>query len=66
MNKKSESYYMSDEELVKACLQKSAAAQKALFEKYSRRMMGLCMRYADDSLEAQDILQDGFIKVFNS
>ncbi len=66
MNKDSESYYMSDEELIKACIQKSQSAQKALFDKYSRKMMGVCMRYADDSLEAQDILQDGFIKVFNS
>ena len=66
MNKKSESYYMTDEELVKACIQNSASAQKVLFDKYSGRMMTVCLRYADDSLEAQDILQDGFIKVFNS
>ncbi len=28
--------------------------------------MGVCLRYAEDSLDAQDIMQDGFIKVFNS
>jgi RNA polymerase sigma-70 factor (ECF subfamily) len=66
MNKKSESYYMTDEELVKACVRKSPAAQKVLFDRFSRKMMTICARYADDSLEAQDILQDAFIKVFNS
>jgi len=66
MNKESESYYMSDEELVKACIQKLPTAQKMLFEKFSRKMMGICLRYSEDSLEAQDIMQDGFIKVFHS
>lgn len=66
MNKESESYYMSDEELIKACIQNNPSAQKLLFDKFSRKMMSICMRYAEDSLEAQDIMQDGFIKVFNS
>ena len=57
---------MSDEQLVKDCIQKKPSAQKLLFDKFSRKMMGLCMRYASDSQEAQDIVQDGFIKVFNS
>lgn len=66
MNKNSESYYMNDDELVKACTQKSPSAQKLLFERFSKKMMGICVRYADDTLEAQDIMQDGFVKVFNS
>lgn len=66
MDKESYSYYMTDEELVKACCKNSPAAQKMLFDKFSRRMMTICLRYADDSLEAQDVMQDGFIKVFNS
>ena len=66
MDKKSESYYMTDEELVKACVRKSPSAQKMLFDKFCKRMMTVCARYADDTLEAQDIMQDGFIKVFNS
>ena len=66
MSEQSASYSMTDEELVKACIQKSQNAQKVLFDKFSKKMMGICMRYAEDSLEAQDIVQDGFIKVFNS
>jgi RNA polymerase sigma factor (sigma-70 family) len=66
MSGNSESHFMSDEQLVKDCIQQKPSAQKSLFDKFSRKMMGLCMRYASDTQEAQDIVQDGFIKVFNS
>lgn len=55
---------MDEEQLVKKCLEKDALAQKQLFEHYSRRMMGVCLRYSQDGDEAQDVLQMGFIKVF--
>lgn len=55
---------MSDEEIVAGCLNGDRLAQRALFDTYSRKMMGICMRYAKDRDEAQDIMQDGFIKVF--
>jgi len=55
---------MDEEQLVKKCLEKDALAQKQLFEFYSRRMMGVCLRYSKDSEEAQDVLQMGFVKVF--
>ena len=55
---------VNEQQLVKKCLEKDALAQKQLFEVYSRRMMGVCLRYSQDADEAQDILQMGFIKVF--
>ena len=55
---------MTDKEIVEGCLNNRAEAQKALFDKYSTRMMGLCLRYTGDQEEAQDVLQEGFIKVF--
>lgn len=55
---------ISDEQLVKKCLEKDTLAQKHLFDSYSKKMMGVCLRYAQDSDEAQDVLQIGFIKVF--
>jgi len=39
-------------------------AQRYLYERYKRVMTGVCMRYADRYEEAQDIVQNGFIKVF--
>lgn len=55
---------MTDEELVKACILKVQTAQKQLFERFSRKMMGICLRYASRSEEAEDMLQNGFIRVF--
>ena len=55
---------MTDEQLVKKCLEKDNLAQKQLFDYYSKRMMGVCLRYSKDIDEAQDVLQMGFIKVF--
>lgn len=55
---------MTDEELVRGCVSKNPAAQKLLFERFSRKMMGVCIRYADRGEEAEDMLQNGFIRVF--
>lgn len=57
---------MTDEELVKGCVDNKAIAQKSLYERFSRKMYGVCLRYTDDKDEAQDILQNGFIKVFEN
>lgn len=55
---------MSEEVLVKSCIEGNRAAQKKLFETYSRVMMGLCLRYSSSLEEAEDLTQDGWIKVF--
>ena len=55
---------MTDEQLVTGCLKGDPSAQKALYQSYARKMMSSCMRYASDREQAQDILQDGFVKVF--
>jgi len=55
---------MSDEEMLDGCQANQEKAQKYLFERYSRVMTGVCLRYADSYEEAQDIVQDAFIKVF--
>lgn len=55
---------MTDDELIDKCLQGDQRAQKALFEKFSRKMMSVCMRYVSDREQAEDVLQDGFVKVF--
>lgn len=55
---------MTEEELIKACILNNARAQKLFFERYSPRLMGVCLRYANNQDEANDMLQDGFIKIF--
>ncbi len=56
---------MTEEQLIKACIREDAASQKEVFTRYSSRMLGVCHRYARTSADAEDILQDAFIKVFN-
>jgi RNA polymerase sigma factor (sigma-70 family) len=56
--------YMSDEELVLGCVRKEPQAQERLFKTFSGRMLGLCSRYTDSIEEAEDIMQDAFVKIF--
>jgi RNA polymerase sigma-70 factor (ECF subfamily) len=56
---------LSDQELVLGCLREERKCQEALYGRYSRRMYAVCLRYARHQLEAQDLLQDGFVKVFD-
>ena len=55
---------MEDRQLIAACKKQDTNAQRKLYEKYAARMMGLCLRYCKDYDAAQDLLHDGFIKVF--
>lgn len=55
---------MTDELLVSGCIAGDPIAQKALYKAYARKMMSICMRYAGNREHAQDMLQDGFVKVF--
>lgn len=55
-----------DIRLVKGCVRKDAYCQKKLFELYYARMLSICLRYARNREDAKDLLQEGFIKVFNN
>lgn len=57
--------YMTEEAILKGCLNKERAAQKALYEKYSAKMLVICYRYAPNIADAEDMLQESFIKVFS-
>lgn len=56
---------MTEEAILQGCLKNNAAAQKALYEKYSAKMLVVCYRYAHNREDAEDMLQEGFIKVFS-
>jgi RNA polymerase sigma-70 factor (ECF subfamily) len=57
---------MDEKKLIQACIDESSSAQRALYERFSAKMYYVCLRYARHELEAQDMLQDGFIKVFDN
>jgi len=50
--------------LIKQCIKEDRKSQKLLYEHFYGKMVAVCMRYATDYNEAQDILHEGFIKVF--
>ncbi|HYK55663.1 MAG TPA: RNA polymerase sigma factor [Flavisolibacter sp.] len=56
---------MTEEAILQGCLKNNAAAQKALYEKYSAKMLVVCYRYAHNREDAEDMLQEGLIKVFS-
>ncbi|MCF0070183.1 sigma-70 family RNA polymerase sigma factor [Dyadobacter sp. CY261] len=58
--------YSSLADLVRACQAGDTRAQTAFYERYKSRLLGVCVRYAKTKAEAEDIFQEGFIKVFKN
>lgn len=54
----------SQQLIIKGCIASDRTSQKKLYDLYARKMMGVCMWYARSREEAEEILQDGFMKVF--
>ncbi|MDA8771747.1 sigma-70 family RNA polymerase sigma factor [Flavobacteriales bacterium] len=60
---------MSENELIKhiqGCKRQDSKSQKWIFERFYRLMFGVCMRYHSDHDRVQDIVQEGFLKVFSN
>jgi RNA polymerase sigma factor (sigma-70 family) len=57
---------LTDEELINGCLKENRVAQNQLFSRFAPKMLGVCYRYAQTLAEAEDVMQDGFVKVFNN
>lgn len=53
------------EEIIHKCQDGNSGAQTALYHFFSAKMYGICLRYAKDSAEAEDFMQEGFVRVFN-
>jgi len=56
---------MDDTTLVIECVKGNVRAQQKLFDKFARKMLGVCLRYAKNTEQAEDVLQDGFVKVYS-
>ena len=57
---------MDEKQLIEGCINGDRRAQKALYDKYSRRMMAVCQRYLKDIEDARDLMQEGFIKLYSN
>lgn len=57
---------ISEADLIRRCLSGDRRAQEQLYKQFAPKMYAVCLRYAGNSEDAQDILQDGFVKVFRN
>jgi RNA polymerase sigma factor (sigma-70 family) len=55
---------LTEEQLIERCKQQERLAQKLVYEKYAGRMFGLCKRYVKTTENAEEVLMEGFCKVF--
>jgi RNA polymerase sigma factor (sigma-70 family) len=55
---------MTEELILAGCLKNNATSQEALYNRFSPRMLGVCYRFAKNKEDAEDMLQEGFMKVF--
>ncbi len=59
-------YMLSEQELIGGCRKGDRSFQQVLYDRYCRKMMVVCLRYSKAAGEAEDILQEGFVKVFQA
>ena len=57
---------ISESDLLAGCLAGDRRFQEMLYQRYSGKMYAVCLRYAANTDDAQDLLQEGFIKVFKN
>lgn len=55
---------LTEEQLIEGCVKKDRRSQELLYGLYAKKMYGLCLRYTKEEFEAQEVLQLGFIKLF--
>lgn len=55
-----------ESKIVEGCIAGKRKSQNQLYQKYASKMLGICLRYSGNMAEAEDILHDGFIKVFKN
>src|SRR6187431_1570901 len=56
---------MTEEAILRGCLSNDANAQRELYNRYSPKMLSVCYRFAHNREDAEDMLQEGFIKVYS-
>ncbi len=57
---------LSEKELIAGCCKGYGPAQKELYRLYAPKMFGVVLRYSNDQHTAEDLLQEGFIKVYQN
>lgn len=63
---KSQNGVMQEKEISRLCRKNDIKARRELYERYAGYLLGVCMRYLSDKQLAEDVMHDGFIKIFSS
>ncbi|MFM9004659.1 MAG: RNA polymerase sigma factor, partial [Flavobacteriales bacterium] len=53
-------------EIIEGCIRGQRASQDTLYKKFSSLLFSICLRYAHNRMEAQDVLQEVFVKIYNN
>lgn len=59
-------FTQSENYLIENCINGDRKSQKAMYDQFSGKMFAICLRYSKNQMDAEDILQDGFVKLFNN
>ncbi|NII28329.1 sigma-70 family RNA polymerase sigma factor [Pseudoflavitalea sp. X16] len=59
-------YNISESDLIKGCIAGDRRMQEELYRRFAPKMYAVCLRYANNTNDAQDLLQEGFIKVYKN
>jgi RNA polymerase sigma factor (sigma-70 family) len=58
--------FHTEDELLKGCLKGNHNAQRTLYDKYGGQLFGVCLRYLQNLMDAEEAFQDGFVKIFSN
>jgi len=56
---------LTESRLIEGCVKEDRRSQELLYQLFAKKMFGICLRYTNDEFEAQEVLQIGFIKLFD-
>ncbi len=57
---------LDEKTLIRECLKQNQSAQTELYSSFSGKMFGICLRYAKNRMDAEDLLHEGFLKVLTN
>ena len=58
--------FTPESQLIENCIKGDRKCQKELYDVYSPKLYSICLKYAKNQMDAEDILQEGFVKLFNN
>jgi RNA polymerase sigma factor (sigma-70 family) len=62
----SSNHIISDGDLIRGCLSGDSRMQEQLYNRFAPKMYAVCLRYSNNADDAQDLLQEGFVKIFKN